>query len=445
MVSTLIEIATAFWAVLAEMAPWLVLGFLFAGVLSVFVKPAWIARHLAGRGFGPVFKAAVLGVPLPLCSCGVIPVGSGLYRQGASKGASASFLLATPQTGVDSIAATFGLMGPVFGLARPLVALINGFVVGWLIDVGSGDAERSVATDRADASGDGCGSDEANADCCGSVGDTDAERPASLAGKLREALRYGLVTLPADLAWALLIGLVLAGLLTSLIDPGALGPWLGGGVLGMLAAIAIGAPIYVCSTASIPVAVGLMHAGASPGAALAFLIAGPATNLATMGVVGGLLGRRALAIYLGGVLVSALGFGALLDVVTGAIGTMLPDAAMHPHEHPLTGWDHAWAVTLIAILLVGLTKRLGWWGQPKLSGDQAMNDNTSAPPPTELPVEGMTCSHCAGSVESALRAVPGVREVTVDLPGKRAWVTGEAVQREELAAAVRGVGFQSPG
>lgn len=124
--NTLADILISFWGVLAEMAPWLVIGFLAAGVLSVFFKPAWIERHLGGAGVGPVIKASVFGVPLPVCSCGVIPLAAGLHRHGASKGATSSFLLSTPQTGVDSILATWGLMGPVFGVIRPVIALLSG-------------------------------------------------------------------------------------------------------------------------------------------------------------------------------------------------------------------------------------------------------------------------------------------------------------------------------
>ncbi|MEO0515076.1 MAG: permease, partial [Planctomycetota bacterium] len=126
------HILIAFWATLAEMAPWLIFGFVAAGVLSVFFSTRFIERHLGGRGLGPVFKASVLGVPLPICSCGVIPVSASLYRHGASKGATSSFLLSTPQTGVDSILATYALMGPVFAVTRPVIALVNGVLGGLL-------------------------------------------------------------------------------------------------------------------------------------------------------------------------------------------------------------------------------------------------------------------------------------------------------------------------
>ncbi len=452
----IIDIAVAFWAVLAEMAPWLVFGFVAAGFLSVVFKPAWIERHLGGRGFWPVFKASVLGVPLPLCSCGVIPVSTSLHKHGASKGSTASFLLSTPETGVDSIFATYALMGPVYAVARPVVALVNGVFAGWWIDrwVDEQGKDDEVEVDgAAPESGilprplPGGGEEEAGtSSCCSTASDT---KPASLLDKSKAALRYGLITLPADLVYSLLVGLLLAALLTSLVSEAALASWLGHPWFGLLAAAVVGTPIYVCSTGSIPIAVALLHLGASPGAALVFLIAGPATNAATITVVGGLLGKRSLLVYLSSMLIVALAAGYGLNALMAYTGTaMLPESVEHMHEHGLTWWDHTWAGVMVLLLAVGLARRTGWWPSRSADailqaplGDEAMTDDTT----TELPVEGMTCSHCAGTVERALREVAGVQEVAVDLPGKRAVVRGANVSSGALAEAVRGAGFSVPG
>ncbi|MEM9881831.1 MAG: SO_0444 family Cu/Zn efflux transporter [Planctomycetota bacterium] len=330
----MIPLLTEFWATLAAMAPWLLLGFLAAGVLSVWFPPGWIERQLGRGGVRPVVKAAVFGVPLPLCSCGVIPVGAGLYRRGASRGASSSFLLSTPQTGVDSIAATYALMGPVFAVVRPVVALVTGVVGGWLIDL----VTRHEARDEA-VEAQGCGSS-----CCGG-------KAEAAGGKWRRAVRYALVTLPADLVGSLTLGLVVAAALTAWLPADVFGPYLGGGLVAMLAAVVVGAPLYVCATASIPVGLGLLAVGASPGAVLAFLIAGPATNAATVAVTWRVMGRTTGLIYLGTVLVAAVGSGMLLDVLFTAESLRLPAAVSPGHDHEsLTWYGHAAAAALAALL-----------------------------------------------------------------------------------------------
>ncbi|MEM8783609.1 MAG: permease, partial [Planctomycetota bacterium] len=250
MLDALLEILTEFWSVLAEMAPWLVIGFALAGVLWVFVKPAWVARHLSaedGRGKWAVIKASLMGVPLPLCSCGVIPVGTSLHKQGASKGASASFLISTPQTGVDSILATYALMGPVYAVVRPAVALASGVLGGWLVDLVERRETREAHPAEKAAETGGCASS-----CCGFS--TEAAGVTSWWGKAKAAARYGFVTLPADLVGSLFVGLLLAAVLTTLLGGDALATWFGG-AWGVGFAVLIGIPIYVCSTGSIPIAV----------------------------------------------------------------------------------------------------------------------------------------------------------------------------------------------
>ena len=378
----IIDIGVAFWSVMAEMAPWLLFGFLAAGVLSVAFKPAWIERHLGGKGrsggVGSVVKASVLGVPLPLCSCGVIPVGTGLYRHGASRGATASFLLSTPQTGVDSLFATYALMGPVFAVVRPVVALVSGITGGLLIDRVAGGAPaigrsgNSLTPLPPGGAGGGSASGEevSRCDivqsglpspnpsrgegdqhgCCGSAAGKDQP-------KWKKALRYAVVTLPADIAGSLLLGLAVAALLTVLVPADALAPYLGGGLVAMLAAVAFSTPLYVCATGSIPVGLGLLAVGASPGAVLAFLIAGPATNAATLAVTWKVMGRATGLIYLGTVLVVAIAAGLGLDAAFTLEQLRLPTGAMAGHEHGITWIDHLWAGALAVLLLPALLKR----------------------------------------------------------------------------------------
>ena len=275
-----IAIAQESWGVLGQMAPYLLFGFVIAGALSVWVSPAWVERRLGGQGLRGVFLASLLGVPLPLCSCGVIPVSASIRRHGAGRGATTAFLISTPQTGVDSIAVTYAMFGWLYAVFRPLAALATGMVGGVLAQL--------VEPDGAKPDGHRSAPSPCREACCTTDGGSRAI----------QAVRYGLVTLPRDIGLPLLIGVVIAGAIGALVPPQALQPYLGGGVVAILLAMAAGLPIYVCATASVPLAAGLMHLGASPGAALAFLIAGPATNAATLSVVWKLLGRRTVAVYL---------------------------------------------------------------------------------------------------------------------------------------------------
>ena len=452
----MIDFTLAFWATLAEMAPWLIGGFLLAGVLSMFFKAAWIERHLGDGRRGAVAKASILGVPLPLCSCGVIPVAASLYRRGAGKGATSSFLLSTPQTGVDSIFATYALMGPVFAVVRPIVALVNGLLAGWVIQAferRAGSGESGAAGVAADAGlpvlGGACCESEsaaevtAGGDCCGDEGGGGCGDGSGGGSKWGKAVRFGLVTLPADIAGSLLIGLVIAALLTALVPAESLAPYLGGGLLAMLAAVVVGAPLYVCATGSIPIGLGLLAAGASPGAVLAFLIAGPATNAATVSVTWDLLGRRTGVIYLGSVLVTAIGAGLLLDAVFPTAGALrLPEAALHPHEMALRWWDHVAAVAMVALLLPALVKRFAPARRSGAEAEQAEGSGDKVAGSATLSVMGMTCGGCASAVQRALTGVPGVTRAEVDHRSGRATVQGASLDRSRLEAAVRGLGYR---
>lgn len=250
-------VAVDFLKTAAEMSPFLLLGFLVAGLLSVFVSQRIIERHLGGRGIWPLLKASFLGIPLPLCSCGVIPVSVSLHKHGAGKGSTISFLLSTPQTGVDSILVTFSLLGPVFGVFRPVAALVTGIVGGVFVDL------------FAQPSGNGRHvSEKCTDECCAGV-----ER-----SRLAKGLKYGFATLPRDIGASMLIGLIVAALISATIPQGFFAEKLGTGILAMLVMMLLGVPIYVCATASVPVAAALLLKGVTPGAVLVFLMTGPATN-----------------------------------------------------------------------------------------------------------------------------------------------------------------------
>lgn len=341
------------WDLVAEMAPYLLFGFAVAGILHVLIRREFVERWLGKPGLGGVVKASVLGVPMPLCSCSVIPVAASLRKSGATRGATASFLSSTPQTGVDSILATYALLGGVFTAVRVLVAFVCGIVAGYLIELfcqnsdGTKD-ETKPMTFSPSTSGPLAPPSPKNGEpqsCCASKDSAPKRSP-------REALRYGFVTLPADLANALILGLVLAGLVTTLMPDDLLTGSLSTGPLAFLLATAISLPLYVCATASIPMAFALLAAGLSPGAALVFLITGPATNTATIATVWKMLGRRATGIYLLSLLViswlSGWAFNAALDRELGAEGA-------HHHEalHPGL-WQHGSGVLLIGLLVFSI-------------------------------------------------------------------------------------------
>jgi hypothetical protein len=342
-----VRIITESWLVLGQMAPYLLLGFLVAGVLSVCISPAWIERRLGHRGLGPVLTASLFGVPLPLCSCGVIPVSASLRRHGASRAATTAFVLSTPQTGVDSIAVTYALLGPVFAVFRPLVALATGVLGGALVQWLAPTDEPGPST--------GPALDE-RAKACRSGGGCCQERPTRNA--VLRALEYGLLTLPRDIGGALLLGVLVAGAMAALVPPDSLEAYIGGGMLSILLLMAAGVPIYVCATASVPIAAGLIHVGASPGAALAFLIAGPATNAAALTTAWKVLGRRAAILYLLTVAGSAFGCAILLDWLIPTLGAAIPQFGTPTDGHAQRAWlSNLGAIAMLAVLTLSYA---GW-------------------------------------------------------------------------------------
>jgi uncharacterized membrane protein YraQ (UPF0718 family) len=323
-----------FWGTVAEMSPYLLFGFFMAGILSVLISQRLVEKHLGGRGIWPLLKASLFGIPLPLCSCGVIPVSMSLHKHGASKGSTISFLLSTPQTGVDSIFVTLSLLGPIFAIFRPLAALVTGITGGTLVDVfgQSAQDENKAPQESSDESRTG-------------------EKNTSRVGK---GLKYGFVTLPRDIGKALIVGLVIAAVISALIPEGYFAGKLGPGILQMVVMMFLGIPVYVCATASVPVAAALILAGLTPGAALVFLMTGPATNAASFATIWKVLGKVTAIIYLATVAGCAILSGILLDYIAAGVdleivsrpGWMLPSIVKYIS-----------AVVLMAVLIFAILGR----------------------------------------------------------------------------------------
>jgi uncharacterized membrane protein YraQ (UPF0718 family) len=274
-----------------ESAPYLLLGLLLAGIIRMLVPDSWITKFLGEKS--SVVTAAIIGTPLPLCSCSVIPTAIGIRRAGASKASTASFMVATPETGVDSIGVTLALMGPVMAIARPLSAIISAIVAGTLVRFW--DTETPPIQEEAVKS------------CCGGK-----KEELTFSQKMKNAVIYGYGKLLSDFMGWLLIGLSFAALIHTFVPPTLLSEY-GNGIFAMLVAVVISIPMYICATASTPIAAGLMLSGISPGAALVFMLTGPATNIATLMVVKNELGLKSLMGYLTGVVLTALTMGVILD------------------------------------------------------------------------------------------------------------------------------------
>lgn len=336
-------------------APWLLLGLFVAGLINVYLPKNFLNKHLGKEGFLTTVKAALIGAPMPLCSCGVIPAALGLRRAGASKSATTAFLVSTPETGVDSISVSYVLLGPFMAIIRPVAAICSAIVAGVL--VGS-ERDKGAVTELNTVVGESCCSkkEPVKVSCCSTEKhhDKDAHQINEQTHwqKLFQALVYSGTTLLADTAKWLLIGLFFAALVQTYVPADFFVQW-GSGIFAMVAVILVSIPMYICATASTPIAAGLLLSGVSPGAVLVFMLAGPATNIATLGIVANELGKRAIAAYLVGVIGVAVCFGLLTDYLVEHYGIEVA---------PMLGEHHEvlphWLMNMTAIILAVLILRL---------------------------------------------------------------------------------------
>ena len=404
------------WGLCLEMAPYLLLGMLVSGLISIFIDSSFIFKHIGQKNAGSVLKSTLFGIPLPLCSCGVIPVAATLRESGASKGATVSFLVSTPQTGVDSIFLTYGMLGPMFALFRPLAALASGFFSGIVINNFDHDMHHHL-----------------------SESDNDPKTKDSLHKRIISGVKYGFLTLPADIVIPLTQGLVVAAAIAILIPPQFIAEhFSSSNLIQYTMMLAVSLPIYVCATASIPIAVALMAKGITPGAAFIFLMAGPATNASSIAVIKNILGKRTLYHYLVLIAFTAISFGYILD---NFLTITLPDMSSHTHHHVM---DDYGSIILSVIFLAILVNAYFYRSKSESTDSKDIENNIeNNQEKIAITVDGMTCSHCKESVESAIYSFSGVASASVDLLTGNVIVVGSGLDETALKEKITAKGFST--
>jgi len=393
----------AMWDVTLELAPFLLLGMAVAGVLHIALPKRFVHRQFKGR-LG-VLKAVLLGVPLPLCSCGVIPAGLGLRKDGASPGATVGFLISTPQTGVDSILVSASFLGWPFAIFKVASAAVTGLFGGWLADA----VDDSEATHESKAP---------------------PTEPTGGRG-LRDMTDHALEILRTIWRW-IVFGVVASALITAFAPERLFESVVGHGrIVPVLLALVVSIPLYVCATASVPIAAALVAGGFPPGAALVFLMAGPATNVATIGAIRRILGGRVLTAYLVTIIGGSVGLGIAFDFLLEG----LPAIATHAHG-TASWWKIVSAFALLALMIWFAFDDLRRWSSRRNAGGNATGNVI------EVGVVGMSCASCVSKLESALRKEPGVNAAEVLLDPGKAIVRGD-VDEARLNRIVEDTGFKS--
>lgn len=446
-----------------EMSPYLLLGFLIAGLLHAFVPNSVYSKYLSGNSLRSVVNAAIFGIPLPLCSCGVIPTAMSLRREGASKGATISFLIATPQTGVDSIFATYSLMGLPFAVVRPIVALITAVLGGQFINA-MDDDEKVARTANHEKTAENVKTEK-----------------STLMDKLKEAFKFGFIEMMEDIGKWLIIGLIIAGIITVAVPDSFFAVFKDNTFMSMLLVLCISIPMYVCATGSIPIAVALMMKGLTPGAALVLLMAGPACNAASILVINKVMGKKTLCLYLIAITVGAILSGVVIDTLLPREWFTSTMIMAHDCCHEAPSLFNQICTAVLAVLLLNVLRMklmhqsacscghehghscaCGHGHEDKCGckhghehscgcghhhedecGDESHHESSCDEMHTEkvYHVGGMNCNHCRSNVEKAIRSVKGVEEVVVDLHSGEAKVIGDGFDDKELISAVESLGF----
>jgi uncharacterized membrane protein YraQ (UPF0718 family)/copper chaperone CopZ len=421
-----------------EMSPYMLLGLAFVGILHLWITKEMVSKYVGKKDIWSIFKASLFGVPLPLCSCGVIPTSVFLTKNGASKGSTVSFLISTPQTGIDSIIATYGMMGWLFAIYRPIAAFAMGIIGGTIThkfvkdepQESSKPAPKMIEIDQykpkenVDSCGDGC-SDEEN------------EKPKGAWNKLKSMWNYAFVEFLDDISKQFIVGVIIAGFIAYFLPADILSEMnLTSGIIAMLAIILIGIPMYVCATASIPIAVALMMKGFSPGVAFVFLAVGPATNAASLSILAKTLGRKVTAMYVAIISLTAIVMGYLLDYLFYYIDADPVKMMAHQHGSTILTEDVKIIIGVLFLLMLAGSMYRKYF-RKYFNKQNKEND-------MEIQIEGMSCNHCVANVEKAIAKVSGVDNYNVILSDGKAVLEGN-FDVEKVKNEIEEVGYKVTG
>lgn len=412
----IIEYLEKLWSLTLEMSPYLLLGFVIAGLLHTYIPKKNISKWMGGYSFRSTLNATLIGVPMPLCSCGVIPTGISLYKNGASRSSALSFLISTPQTGVDSILVTYSLLGLPLAIARPFIAGITGIIAG----ITNSFVEKNTDAQENDLPQE----------------NVTKEKEKSW----RTVFQYGFIEMFEDIGKWLVIGLLLAALISIVVPEDFFVQYYSSDLLEMLSMLVISIPLYVCATASVPIAAVLMGKGLSMGATLVFLMAGPATNLATITVLSRSLGHRSFYVYLITIIVGSLAFGALLNLLPETWFLISSQYSGHTHLIPY-GVQVVSSVILLIFLFNALVSRfINFETKTKQEKSETISQMEK-----KIMVNNMECNHCKRSVETMIQSIDGIEKAEVDLPNKIVTIHGADVNLNLVREAVEKIGYDYQG
>lgn len=411
------------WQLTLEMSPYLMLGFLFAGILHVWVSQQKVHKYLGQHNFRSVLNASIIGVPLPLCSCGVIPAGISFYKNGASKGAAVSFITSTPQTGVDSILVTWSMLGLPMAIIRPIIAIITGVFSGWWVHKSEKQKHGAPLIHKT----------------------YDAEAPKHFGSKIAATFRYAFIDFMAVIVKWLVIGLLIAAVIDVIVPDDFFSAYMSNPFLEYLFIILVSVPLYVCSTASVPIAAVLILKGISPGAALVFLMAGPATNAAVITVVAQTLGRVTFLKYLTTIVTGAVIAGLVIDNLLPSSWFVVSEN-MQGHQHGVLPEWLTWASAIVMTLLViyHIMKMLrGKFSNKKFKTREIVTGEKLHNP--RLHVSGLHCNHCKMSIEKHLTQLEGVSEVKANEITGEVNIRGEIILVDDIQKIIKDIGFKLEG
>jgi uncharacterized membrane protein YraQ (UPF0718 family)/copper chaperone CopZ len=430
-----LDIFKHIYDIFIEISPFLLLGLFFVGLLHIFFSKEFIVKHIGKDSVGSIVKASILGVPLPLCSCGVIPTAIYMAKNGASKGAVISFLISTPQTGIDSIMATYGMLGWVFAIYRPVIAFVSGILGGIIVNIFSKEPMIINVEESKKVEASSCSSGSCNSTSCDTA-------PVKKQNALTKFYNYAFVEFLDDIAVHFIIGIIISGLISFFIPEEFFIKYsLGSGILGMLVMVAIGLPMYICATASIPIAITLMLKGISPGAAFVFLTVGPLTNAASLAILAKIFTKKVMLIYVTSASIIAIIAGLSLDFIVNTFSLqkfVIPTMASgHMHEG---GWLHTvYLISAFIFALMLISSLYRRYIAPKF---KKKNKRLNMMNTLKINIEGMSCNHCVNNIEDTLLKQDNIDSASVDLPTNSAEITGRHVDKNIISSLIENLGYK---